>query len=162
MAFRASVGMRAKLCLAVAFALPFIGPASAGDTSPAKTGVARPSVEELATQNEPQKPADNASESTRESICLIIESAARANDLPLEFFARVIWQESRFQSDAVGPLTRGGQCQQSRLRTARGEDSPAVRRQGKPGQLRQPANRCQFHVGDDLIASDAVRIERGG
>jgi hypothetical protein len=39
----------------------------------------------------------------------MIEAAARANDLPLEFFARVIWQESRFQSDAVGPMTRSGQ-----------------------------------------------------
>ena len=39
----------------------------------------------------------------------MIELAARANDLPLEFFARVIWQESRFQSDAVGPVTRSGQ-----------------------------------------------------
>ena len=46
---------------------------------------------------------------TRESMCLMIESAAKANDLPLEFFARVIWQESRFQSDAVGPVTRSGQ-----------------------------------------------------
>lgn len=45
---------------------------------------------------------------TRESICLMIESAAKANDLPLEFFARVIWQESRFQPDAIGPLTRSG------------------------------------------------------
>jgi hypothetical protein len=44
----------------------------------------------------------------RESLCLMIESAARAHDLPLEFFARVIWQESRFQADAVGPLTRSG------------------------------------------------------
>ncbi len=32
----------------------------------------------------------------------MIESAASANGLPLEFFARVIWQESRFQPDAVG------------------------------------------------------------
>ena len=39
----------------------------------------------------------------------MIESAAKANDLPVEFFARVIWQESRFQSDAVGPVTRNGQ-----------------------------------------------------
>jgi hypothetical protein len=39
---------------------------------------------------------------------LMIESAARANGLPLEFFARVIWQESRFQSNAVGPMTRSG------------------------------------------------------
>jgi hypothetical protein len=45
---------------------------------------------------------------TRESMCLMIESAARAYQLPLEFFARVIWQESRFQPDAVGPPTRSG------------------------------------------------------
>jgi hypothetical protein len=42
-------------------------------------------------------------------MCLMIESAAKSQDLPLEFFARVIWQESRFQSDAVGPVTRSGQ-----------------------------------------------------
>ena len=45
---------------------------------------------------------------TRDSTCLMIESAALANNLPLEFFARVIWQESRFRADAVGPLTRSG------------------------------------------------------
>ena len=38
----------------------------------------------------------------------MIESAARAQNLPLEFFARVIWQESRFQADVVGPRTRSG------------------------------------------------------
>lgn len=53
------------------------------------------------------KPATDSN--TREAICLMIEAAARANDLPLEFFARVIWQESRFQTDAVGPVTRSGQ-----------------------------------------------------
>src|SRR5262245_36456138 len=44
----------------------------------------------------------------RESVCLMIESAARAHNLPLEFFARVIWQESRFQPNVVGPRTRSG------------------------------------------------------
>ncbi len=39
----------------------------------------------------------------------MIESAARAHELPVEFFARVIWQESRFQPQAVGPVTRNGQ-----------------------------------------------------
>ena len=70
--------------------------------------VARPSVEELAI---PQpKPSDAARESeAREAMCLMIESAARASNLPLEFFARVIWQESRFQSNAIGPVTRSGQ-----------------------------------------------------
>ncbi len=45
----------------------------------------------------------------QQSMCLLLESAARANDLPVEFFARVIWQESRFRPDAVGPATRHGQ-----------------------------------------------------
>ncbi len=46
---------------------------------------------------------------TQEALCLMVESAARADDLPVEFFARVIWQESRFQVNAVGPRTRSGQ-----------------------------------------------------
>jgi hypothetical protein len=45
----------------------------------------------------------------QQTICLMVESAARANGLPLEFFTRVIWQESRFDADAVGPVTRNGQ-----------------------------------------------------
>lgn len=56
----------------------------------------------------PPKPAERESD-TREAICLMIESAARESSLPLEFFARVIWQESRFRPDAVGPATRSGQ-----------------------------------------------------
>ena len=44
----------------------------------------------------------------QEALCLMVEAAAKANDLPLEFFARVIWQESRFQTHAVGPVTRSG------------------------------------------------------
>jgi hypothetical protein len=54
------------------------------------------------------RPADAALTDTQRSICLLLESAARANGLPLEFFARVIWQESRFRADAVGPVTRSG------------------------------------------------------
>ena len=80
---------------------------AAWDSSPARTNVAVPSVEELAMP--PQKPADARESDTRESICLIVEAAARDANLPLEFFARVIWQESRFQADAVGPMTRSGE-----------------------------------------------------
>ena len=47
--------------------------------------------------------------STSVSICLLVESAAQAHGLPLEFFARLIWQESRFKPNAVGPMTRNGQ-----------------------------------------------------
>src|SRR5438445_1173346 len=56
-------------------------------------------------------PADNSTATTANasSICQMVESAAAANGLPVEFFARVIWQESRFRSDIVGPITRTGQ-----------------------------------------------------
>src|ERR1700743_2185767 len=66
-----------------------------------------PSVEELAIPQPPLQPSPDVG--TAEAICLMIESAARATGLPLEFFARLIWQESRFQPDAVGPMTRYGQ-----------------------------------------------------
>ena len=38
----------------------------------------------------------------------MIQSAAADNGLPVEFFARLIWQESRLMPHAVGPLTRSG------------------------------------------------------
>src|SRR4051794_18874587 len=76
-------------------------------------GFVHPSVEELAIpdqRNTEQQNTETAADAgTREAMCLMIEAAARANSLPLEFFARVIWQESRFQSNAVGPVTRSGQ-----------------------------------------------------
>jgi hypothetical protein len=56
----------------------------------------------------PEKPMPAASQN---SMCLMLESAARANDLPIDFFVRVIWQESRFQANAVGPATRNGRAQ---------------------------------------------------
>lgn len=43
-----------------------------------------------------------------ELICPLVESAARANALPVGFFARLIWQESRFHPDAIGPETLSG------------------------------------------------------
>jgi Transglycosylase SLT domain/SPOR domain len=111
MALRTSVGMRDASRLVVVLLLPLCRAASADDLPGQprdRTGIAVPSIEELAVPTEPPKPAEIES-ATREAICLMVESAARANGLPLEFFARVIWQESRFQSDAVGPVTRSGE-----------------------------------------------------
>jgi Transglycosylase SLT domain/SPOR domain len=98
---RAGIVRQTVLFIAV---VALLAPAVAGDAA----RFVRPSVEELAIP--PQKPPEAAGVGdTREAMCLMIESAARSQDLPLEFFARVIWQESRFQSDAVGPITRSGQ-----------------------------------------------------
>src|SRR3982074_1225990 len=124
MTMQTVMGRRAALCIMFLMFLALLLPAAraiAEDAAPAAIGgeVARPSIEELAipqddSKDEPkdaaQKPAGNARDTdAREAMCLMIESAARAQGLPLEFFARVIWQESRFQSDAVGPVTRSGQ-----------------------------------------------------
>jgi Transglycosylase SLT domain/SPOR domain len=90
--------------LLVALALLAAGPVTVrGQTDDSAPDPAAPSAEKPPAEKETPAAAD-----LRESLCLMIESAARAHDLPLEFFARVIWQESRFQSDAVGPLTRSG------------------------------------------------------
>jgi Transglycosylase SLT domain/SPOR domain len=108
MAAQTMIGWRAALCAGIAMLSAPPVSAGAEEAPPAMTGggIARPSVEELAVP----KPAEAAVDTdTREAICLMIESAAKSQDLPLEFFARVIWQESRFQSDAVGPMTRRGQ-----------------------------------------------------
>ena len=102
---RTVIGLYAALCVG-AIALSQAS-AIAQDAAPEAGGgrFVRPSVEELAIP--PAEPATDAG--TREAMCLMIESAARSQNLPLEFFARVIWQESRFQSDAVGPPTRHGE-----------------------------------------------------
>src|SRR4051794_29565009 len=95
--------IRAILCLAAMVLSP--SQATAEDTPPGIGGFARPSAEKLAIPL--RRPTEELRESdAREAMCLMIESAARAANLPLEFFARVIWQESRFQPDAVGPVTR--------------------------------------------------------
>lgn len=106
---RTVFGLRVARNVAI-MTLLLAGAANAQSPSPDLTAgeIAKPSVEELAIPQ--QKPADTARDTdAREAMCLMIESAARAQGLPLEFFARVIWQESRFQSDAVGPVTRSGQ-----------------------------------------------------
>jgi hypothetical protein len=49
-----------------------------------------------------------ADEKPRQSLCLMLESAARAHDVPLAFLVRIIWRESRFDPNAIGPMTRSG------------------------------------------------------
>nr|GAJ35835.1 hypothetical protein BDOA9_0150450 [Bradyrhizobium sp. DOA9] len=95
--------MRIARVIAVLCQVLLLSPAFAEQVPPSD---APPKAEE------PEKPVEKPKEvresDTRESICLIVEAAARDNSLPLEFFARVIWQESRFQADAIGPMTRSG------------------------------------------------------
>ena len=48
---------------------------------------------------------------TADDICRALEQSAAENALPVEFFARVIWQESRFNAQAVSPKGAAGIAQ---------------------------------------------------
>ncbi len=50
---------------------------------------------------EPEKPAAPHNPPSPDDICRAVEQDAAENGLPVEFFARVIWQESRFNALAV-------------------------------------------------------------
>ena len=49
------------------------------------------------------------SDDVMDSVCMLIESAALANGLPVSFFTRLIGQESSFRPGVEGPVTRNGQ-----------------------------------------------------
>jgi hypothetical protein len=93
------------------FAAALLCVALTGVSAQEKPDEAAPAAEEeKAAAPGQQEPAPSAqSGEATESICLLIESAAAANGLPVEFFARVIWRESHYNPDAVGPPTRSGE-----------------------------------------------------
>ncbi|HEX9323596.1 MAG TPA: lytic transglycosylase domain-containing protein [Xanthobacteraceae bacterium] len=111
--------MRAPAWTSWLFALCLAGPiisAPAEESSGPSPGAAPPTVTRSAEPDssaqrpvpigpmpgaaKPQSPAPGEPPS-RESICLAVQSAAAANELPVEFFTRLIWQESRFDPRAV-------------------------------------------------------------
>jgi SPOR domain len=83
MAVRVFIGIRLSAFFVVALAcLPML-PASAGPRVANEAALAMTDADAEAT----------------EALCLMIESAAKANDLPLQYFARMIWQEGHFEVD---------------------------------------------------------------
>ena len=83
------------LLICAAGALPLR--VKAEDQANTQTAVPQTASSQTAT---PQ-PAPANSPPTSDDICQAIEQDAAENDLPVEFFARVIWQESRFNAQAV-------------------------------------------------------------
>jgi hypothetical protein len=52
-----------------------------------------------------------AMEPLDQAICRLIESSARANQLPVAFFTRIIWRESSFRAAALSPAGAEGIAQ---------------------------------------------------
>ena len=89
-------------CLLALASTPAI--AQAGATRPSASG------EEAAQRTEGQEQPASAPSVTSE-LCHTLEQAAAENGLPLDFFVRVIWQESRFNALAVSPKGAQGIAQ---------------------------------------------------
>jgi hypothetical protein len=100
--------LRVLLPIVVLIGLLLARPAAAEDAPAQAPDVTPPATAETAAAPAPAASPPAPPGEAQKSICLLLESAARANGLPVEFFARVIWQESRFRADAVGPVTRSG------------------------------------------------------
>src|SRR5262249_21178598 len=85
-------------------------PGSQGGQASAQPGPTPPAAaDQLAVPTEPRPPT--ASPPTADDICRTLEQAAGEYGLPVEFFARVIWQESRFNARAISPKGAEGIAQ---------------------------------------------------
>jgi hypothetical protein len=75
----------------------------------AQAGAIPPSGEEGAVQR--TKGQEQPAPSSTDNVCVTLEQAAAKNGLPVDFFVRVIWQESRFNAVAVSPKGAQGIAQ---------------------------------------------------
>ena len=55
--------------------------------------------------------SDPSDEPVAKTVCALIEEAARTHRVPVDFFTRLIWQESSFRADAVSPKGAQGIAQ---------------------------------------------------
>src|ERR1700737_1232010 len=76
---------------------------------------ATPPIADHNDTGQPVAPSGQRSSSaqapTVDDVCRTLEQSAAENALPVEFFARVIWQESRFNASAVSPKGAEGIAQ---------------------------------------------------
>jgi hypothetical protein len=73
--------------------------------------VAQTPAPDIAEQTKPGAAEKPAQAPSADTICRTLEQAAGEYGLPVEFFARVIWQESRFNARAVSPKGAEGIAQ---------------------------------------------------
>ena len=77
----------------------------------AEDDVTEPATAPAATAESPAEAEPAAPAEAQKALCTLIETAATDNDLPIGFFTRLIWKESRFRDDAVSPKGAQGIAQ---------------------------------------------------
>ncbi len=93
--------------MSIRFAIPllFIGFLPAG----AVAGEVR--AEAVVAATVPAEDAEPEPELTRATICSLIDEAAHRHRLPIGFFTRLLWKESRFRPNALSPKGAQGIAQ---------------------------------------------------
>jgi hypothetical protein len=86
-----------------AFVLVVLGAPSNAESPASPRGEQTQKVPPAKSEEKPaqDKATEAARPPTTDDICRTLEESAAENDLPVEFFARVIWQESRFNAREV-------------------------------------------------------------
>src|SRR5882672_5678591 len=100
-------------CLFV-FALHLSGPAVAQESRPPDVEETHAAAVAAGKDNDaaPDAAANAGSpEAVQKALCALIEDSAAENGLPVGFFTRLIWKESRFRGDAVSPKGAQGIAQ---------------------------------------------------
>jgi Transglycosylase SLT domain len=92
---------------------PLLACALASSPANAQAGAtpATPDQREKAPPSTAEPRSRPAQVPAADDICRVLEQAAAENALPVEFFARAIWQESRFDAMAVSPKGAAGIAQ---------------------------------------------------
>jgi soluble lytic murein transglycosylase-like protein len=70
-----------------------------------------PAEEPPAAEEQPAVVADEAIEPRKADFCDALRQAAESVDIPVAFFARLLWQESRFRSDEISRAGAQGVAQ---------------------------------------------------
>src|SRR5690348_15366154 len=100
---RASARGRRWVALAPITALLYIATPAAAEAG------AAPPAQPPTTSSTPPPPRSEPARSNK--LCRLIVEAAASHGLPVGFFARLIWAESRFRADAVSPKGAQGIAQ---------------------------------------------------
>ncbi len=88
----------------------FLALAAVGAASAQEDGDDAPETE-VATAESDSADAEPKPELTRTTICGLIDQSAARHRLPIDFFTRLIWKESRFRPNAVSPKGAQGIAQ---------------------------------------------------
>jgi len=76
-----------------------------------KAEPAAATTDSSAATAEQDHPGSADIDAAQKALCGLIETAAADNGLPVGFFTRLIWKESRFRSEAVSPVGAQGIAQ---------------------------------------------------